>query len=94
MFFASLAFGNSIAAGEPTDTFNGDCASLGCATTITALTFFNNNFVSGSIPLSGYTIELSGATAAVDCRSATFSDQLVPSATTGQRQYLTNSHKG
>ncbi len=55
----------------------GDYAALG-PITITALTFFNNNFVPGSIAPANYTISLSTTSAAVDGLDSTFAKNLGP----------------
>jgi hypothetical protein len=85
------AFADSITVGGSGDPLNGDCAPFGCvleyqqvygagqfssAITIGALTFFNNNFVPGSIASANYTISLSTTTAAVNGLNGTFADNL------------------
>src|SRR5262249_39157969 len=77
--------------GAPGDPFTGDCAPFGCAleyqqvygnslfsgaVTITGLTFFNNNFVPGSIADANYVISLSTTAAAVNGLSSVFADNL------------------
>lgn len=77
--------------GAPGNAFDGDCAPFGCAVayqqvygngqfsgpiSITALTFFNNNFVPGSIAAANYTLSLSTTKAAVDGLSATLASNL------------------
>ena len=81
----------TIVIGAPGNPFDGDCAPFGCAVeyqqvygaglfpgaiTITGLTFFNDNFVPGSIADAEYTISLSSTTAAVDGLDATFANNL------------------
>jgi hypothetical protein len=66
---SAAAFGDSITIGAPGNPFDGDCAPFGCtleyqqvygsglfpgAISITGLTFFNDNFVPGSIANADY----------------------------------------
>ena len=88
---AVASFANTITVGAPGNPFDGDCAPFGCAVEyqqvygagqfpgaimITDLTFFNDNFVPGSIADANYTISLSSTTAAVDGLDATFANNL------------------
>jgi hypothetical protein len=90
-FLLAPAFADSITVGAPGDPFNGDCAPFGCAVqyqqvydaslfpgavTITGLTFFNHNFLPGSISTAGYKIELSTTAAAVDGLSDIFVENI------------------
>ena len=85
------AMADSITSGAPGDPFNGDCAPFGCtveyqqvygaslfpsAITITDITFFNDNFVPGSIAPANYTISLSTTSAAVNGLDTTFANNL------------------
>jgi hypothetical protein len=88
---AVASYAGTITIGAPGNSFDGDCAPFGCAVeyqqvygagqfpgmiTITDLTFFNDNFVPGSIAAANYTISLSTTTAAVDGLDATFANNL------------------
>ncbi len=54
----------------------GNFSGLGDLVTITGLTFFNDNFVPGSIAPADYTISLSTTSAAVDGLDSTFANNL------------------
>jgi hypothetical protein len=88
---ATPAFAEMVIVGAPGNSFDGDCAPFGCtleyqqvygnglfpgAISITGLTFFNNNFVPGSIANADYTISLSTTSAAVDGLDTTFASNL------------------
>jgi hypothetical protein len=84
-------FADTLTVGAPGNPFDGDCAPFGCAVeyqqvygaglfpgaiSITGLTFFNNNFVPGSIADANYAISFSTTAAAVNGLSATFANNL------------------
>lgn len=83
--------GGDLIVGAPGDTNNGDCAPFGCELLyqqvygsglftgpiqITGLTFFNDNFVPGSISPANYTISLSTTSSSLDGLSTTFADNV------------------
>jgi len=81
----------SILIGAPGNPNDGDCAPFGCAShyqqvygapqfpgsiTISSLTFFNNNFVPGSVAAANYSIYLSTTPVAVNALDPTFANNL------------------
>jgi hypothetical protein len=85
------ALADTLTIGAPGNPFDGDCAPFGCTVeyqqvygagqfsgtiTITDLTFFNDNFVPGSIAPADYTISLSTTSAAVNGLDTTFANNL------------------
>ena len=88
---SSVSLADTITIGAPGNPDDGDCAPFGCAVeyqqvygsgqfsgaiSITGLTFFNDNFVPGSIAAADYTISLSTTAVAVDGLSAMFANNL------------------
>ncbi len=92
LFLLSVpAFADTYTIGGPGDAFIGDCAPFGCglqyqqiydssqfagAFSIGTITFFNNNFVPGSIAPANYVISLSTTSVGLEALSATFADNL------------------